>query len=205
MSAVDFLPKSHSLAALAAAVQRCRGCELYRDATQAVFGEGKSRAQMILVGEQPGDREDLEGRPFVGPAGELLDRALEEAGIQRRQVYITNAVKHFKWEPRGARRLHKKPSARELAACRPWLDAELEAVRPDVVVCLGATAAQSLFGKAFRITAQRGRLLDVDNVGRALATWHPSAVLRAPEKAQRHEMRRQLIADLATAAAAMAR
>ncbi|MCC7423481.1 MAG: UdgX family uracil-DNA binding protein [Planctomycetaceae bacterium] len=156
MSAAEFVPQSRSLTTLSRAAKRCEGCDLYRHATQTVFGEGPASARLILVGEQPGDSEDREGHPFVGPAGKLLSTAMEEAEIDRSEVYVTNAVKHFKWEPRGTRRLHKKPSAREIAACRPWLDAEMEAVEPVGIVCLGATAAQALLGRDFRITRNRG-------------------------------------------------
>jgi len=151
-SAADFLPPSRNLDDLAEAAQQCRGCELYRNATQAVFGEGDRSARLLMIGEQPGDQEDLQGRPFVGPAGRLLDECLVEAGIDREDVYLTNAVKHFKWKPQGKRRLHAKPTVREIKACRPWLDAELEIIRPAVVVCLGATAAQALLGTSFRLT-----------------------------------------------------
>lgn len=203
MSAADFVPDSRSLRTLAKAAAHCEGCDLHRRATQTVFGEGSRAAEIVLIGEQPGDREDIEGKPFVGPAGRLLDEAIVEAGLDRGQVYITNAVKHFKWEPRGKRRLHKKPSARELAACRPWLEAEFEAIGPRGVICLGATAAQSLLGRQFRITRSRGELLDFDGAEWILATWHPSAVLRAPDEESRHRMREELVADLATAAGAL--
>jgi DNA polymerase len=159
-SAADFLPPRLTLPALREAVQGCRGCQLYKDATQAVFGEGSRSAAVMLVGEQPGDQEDRSGRPFVGPAGRLLDRALEEAGIDRSASYVTNAVKHFKWEARGKRRIHAKPSWSEVAACRPWLEAELAVVKPTVLVLLGAVAAQGLLGKQFRVTKQRGELVD---------------------------------------------
>lgn len=194
-SAVDFLPARRTLSALASAAEHCRGCDLYRNATQIVFGEGSKRADLIVIGEQPGDREDLEGKPFVGPAGRLLDDVFEEAGLQRSNVYVTNAVKHFKWEPRGKRRLHKKPSARELKACLPWLEAEFEAVRPQGVVCLGATAAQTVFGRDFRVSRQRGDFVETEWADWGLATWHPSAVLRAPDKERRAEMRQELIDD----------
>ncbi len=178
----------------------CTRCDLYRRATQTVFGEGSARARVMLVGEQPGDQEDRSGRPFVGPAGRLLDRALAAAGIERGDVYVTNAVKHFKWQARGKRRLHEKPNARELAACRPWLDAELAAVRPDVLVCLGATAAQALFGRSFRVTRQRGRLLPTALAPHALATVHPSAILRAPDAATRQRELAAFVADLVVVA-----
>ena len=199
-SAAEFLPPEHDLKSLRDAAQSCRGCPLYQNATQTVFGEGKARATLILVGEQPGDREDLEGKPFVGPAGALLDRCLSEAGVDRNQVYITNAVKHFKWEPRGKRRIHKKPSAREVAACRPWLDAEVEAVKPSLIVCLGATAAQSLLGPKFRVTQDRGRVLEIPEKPPVLATIHPSAILRAPNHDARQLERTRFVADLREAA-----
>jgi DNA polymerase len=167
------------------------------------MGAGPKTAQILFVGEQPGDAEDKAGRPFVGPAGRLLDAALVEAGISRDEVYVTNAVKHFKWEPRGTRRLHKKPSAREMQACRPWLDAELDLVKPEGIVCLGATAAQTLLGRKFRITARRGELLPFEQSKWILATWHPSAVLRAPDADRRHQMQRELVADLKAAAKAL--
>lgn len=194
-SATDFLPEQRSLDNLRSAVQDCQGCELYKRATQAVFGQGSSAA-IMLVGEQPGNDEDIQGAPFVGPAGRCLDRALNEAGIDRDDVYVTNTVKHFSWEERGVRRLHKKPSAREIKACRPWLDAEIVAVNPQVIVCLGATAAQALLGKEFRITASRGQPVKWTNGQHALATWHPSAILRAPEADQRESMHKDLVTDL---------
>ncbi|MBA2356875.1 MAG: UdgX family uracil-DNA binding protein [Actinobacteria bacterium] len=161
------------------AARGCRGCELYRLGTQTVFGEGLREAPVMLVGEQPGDQEDIQGRPFVGPAGKLLDRALIEAGIDRSRTYVTNAVKHFKWEPRGRRRIHQKPTWAELTACRPWLDAELAVVKPRVLVCLGATAAQALLGRQFRVTRQRGQLIASPLAEHVTATIHPSAILRA--------------------------
>ena len=200
MSAADFLPESINLTALKKAAADCEGWPLYKNATQTVFGEGKVGSRVVLIGEQPGDREDIEGKPFVGPAGRLLDEALAEAGIDRGDAYVTNAVKHFKWEPRGKRRLHKKPSSRELAACRPWLDAEFEVIDPQVVVCLGATAAQALMGSSFRITKQRGELFDFNGDAKLMATWHPSAVLRAPEAEDRRRMRAEFVDDLKKAA-----
>lgn len=200
-SAADFLPQRHTLKALREAARNCRGCPLYQNATQTVFGEGDAHAPLMLVGETPGDREDIEGKPFVGPAGALLDRCLVEAGIDRDIVYVTNAVKHFKWEPRGKRRIHKKPSAREQAACRPWFDAEIEAVKPQLVVCLGATAAQSLLGRAFRVTQDRGKVLNAPGLPPILATVHPSSILRAPDDEARHEARAGFVADLRKAAA----
>ncbi len=199
-SAADFLPARKTLTALTRAAHDCQGCDLYQRATQTVFGAGSAKARMILVGEQPGDQEDLQGKPFVGPAGRLLDEALRAAGIDRADVYLTNAVKHFKWTPRGKRRLHAKPGSREIAACRPWLSAEIEVIGPDVIVCLGATAAQSLLGPSFRITRQRGELLESPLAHWMLATYHPSAVLRAPDEDRRHRMRDELFADLSVAA-----
>jgi uracil-DNA glycosylase len=195
-SARDFLPDQRDRESLAIAVQRCRGCDLYKRATQAVFGEGPSTAQVMFVGEQPGDQEDLQGHPFVGPAGQLLDKAMEQAGIDRSQAYVTNAVKHFKWEPRGKRRLHAKPNAREMSACRPWLEAEMEALQPKIIVCLGATAAQSMLGPSFRVTKQRGQILQSDWGVPILATYHPSALLRAPDEVARAEMHKMFLSDL---------
>ena len=189
MTAAEYVPEHTSLAALREAVQGCRGCPLYADATQAVFGEGAAHAEVMLVGEQPGDREDLAGRPFVGPAGRLLDEALAEAGIDRSHAYVTNAVKHFKWQGRGKRRIHQKPTWSESVACRPWLEAELAAVRPRVVVALGATAAQSLLGKDFRVTKQRGEPVDSPLAEHVVATVHPSSILRQrDEEARRVEL-----------------
>jgi uracil-DNA glycosylase len=192
---------------IADAVDACRACDLWARATQGVFGEGRRGATIVLVGEQPGDREDLVGRPFVGPAGAMLDKALEEAGVDRTQVYVTNAVKHFKWKPSGKRRLHEKPNAREVKACRPWLDLELEAVAPRVVMPLGATAASALLGPSFRITQQRGQVVRRDPGPDYVATFHPSAILRAPDAAARDTMYAALVDDLRTAAglAAVAR
>lgn len=204
-SAADYLPPRHDLASLRAAASHCQGCPLYAHATQTVFGEGGRHARLLLVGEQPGDREDLQGHPFVGPAGLLLDRCLVEAGIDREQVYVTNAVKHFKWEPRGKRRIHKKPSAREVAACRPWLDAELEAVHPALVICLGATAAQALLGRSFRVTQNRGEVVAISGMPRVLATVHPSSILRAPDDEAREQERVRFVQDLRKAAALLRR
>jgi DNA polymerase len=191
-----FLPATRTLTALRGAASRCRGCALYLRATQTVFGEGSARAGIMLVGEQPGDKEDLAGRPFVGPAGNLLDETLVEAGIERRMVYITNAVKHFNFEPRGKFRLHKRPPATSIKACLPWLKAELESVKPAVVVLMGATAAQALFGAKFRITRERGKLLEHELASKVIATLHPSAILRAPDEAARAAGRAALVADL---------
>lgn len=179
--AAEFLPDRRDLGSLRSAAARCEGCHLYVAATQTVFGEGPERATFMLVGEEPGDREDREGHPFVGPAGRVLDRGLEEAGIDRDSVYLTNAVKHFSFTPRGKRRIHQKPTVAEIDACRPWLDAELALVRPEVVVVLGATAARSLLGRAFRLTQHRGEPVPLGDA-LAVATIHPSAVLRSPDR-----------------------
>src|ERR1700731_1441606 len=191
-------PNSSSFSTVREAAGNCTACHLYRRATQTVFGEGPRKAPMMLVGEQPGDYEDVAGKPFVGPAGRILDRALEEAGINRKQVYVTNAVKHFKWEPRGKRRIHKKPNSREIAACRPWLEAELRLVRPKVVVCLGATAAQTIFGPAFRVTRERGKVLRSDLAPncQVVATVHPSSLLRQPDEESREREYAAFVADL---------
>ena len=181
------------------AAQHCRGCDLYRHATQAVIGEGRRSARIMLVGEQPGDQEDLQGHPFVGPAGAMLDKALERAGLLRSDVFLTNAVKHFKWEPRGKRRIHQKPRVSEMRACRPWLDAELAIVKPIVVVCLGAVAAQSIFGSRFKLMEQRGRMLQSAASPRTLATIHPAAILRAPDEEARRLAFASLVKDLKTA------
>jgi uracil-DNA glycosylase len=195
-SAADFLPRRHDLASLRRAAKSCEGCPLFANATQTVFGEGPANARVVMVGEQPGDAEDLEGRPFVGPAGKLLDKLLGEAGIPRTCVYVTNAVKHFKWTPRGTRRLHAKPSSREIMACRPWLEAELAELRSPILVCLGATAAQSLLGRSFKLTKQRGQPFQSDWAEWTLATYHPSAVLRAMQVAGGEALREDFLADL---------
>jgi len=184
--AAKFLPADKSLPSMRDAVQDCKGCDLYEFATQAVFSEGKKRAPIAFIGEQPGSEEDIQGRPFVGPAGKLFDRALKEAGIDRSKVYITNAVKHFKFEERGKRRIHKKPTTGETKACRPWLEAEMFIVKPEVLVCLGATAALSVFGPAYRVTKERGTFVEHPWCAKATSTIHPSAVLRAlPEDRER--------------------
>jgi uracil-DNA glycosylase len=188
--------QSRSLATLRKAARSCRDCPLWANATQTVFGEGDAHAKVMLVGEQPGDKEDLEGHPFVGPAGKLLDRALEEAGVDRKTVYITNAVKHFKWEPRGKRRMHKTPAQREFEACRQWLEAEILSVKPSVIVCLGASAARSLLGPQFRVTKQHGQFVPSDLAPRVFATYHPSAILRAPDPKAREEGYALLVKDL---------
>ena len=203
--AEQFLPKRRTLNTLREASKGCQGCDLYLPATQTVFGEGPSSARIVMVGEQPGNSEDLEGRPFVGPAGALLDRALVAAKIDRKQVYVTNAVKHFSFEPRGKARLHKRPRPGEVRACAPWLHAELALIEPEVLVLLGATAAQSLFGPSFRITQQRGKKLESDLAPFVIATIHPSAVLRAPDEAAREESYASLVADLKIVAQALRR
>jgi len=192
-------PDTSSLAEVLAAASKCAACHLYERATQTVFGEGPKGAPMMLVGEQPGDCEDVAGKPFVGPAGKIMDRALEEAGIDRSQVYVTNAVKHFKWEPRGKRRIHQKPNSREIAACRPWLEAELRLVKPKLLVCLGATAAQAIFGPSFRVTRERGKVLSSKFAPRVLATVHPSSLLRQPDEESREREYRRFVADLRAA------
>ena len=185
-----------TLPALREAAAGCRACDLYKTGTQTVFGEGAEHAQVMFVGEQPGDREDREGKPFVGPAGRVLDEALEEAGIDRRQVYITNAVKHFKWKPQGKRRLHQKPNAAEINACRPWLDAEIAMVKPHLLVLLGATAAQALLGRDFRVSVQRGQLIERPGLPPMVATVHPSSILRAPDDETRELEMRAFVLDL---------
>ncbi len=194
-SAARFVPESHALPVLAEAAKGCQGCALYQFATQTVFGEGPPQARVILVGEQPGDSEDREGHPFVGPAGRVLDQALEEAGVDRKDVYVTNAVKHFKFIERGKRRLHQKPGGTEISACRPWLEAEIAAIRPEVIVCLGGTAAQSVMGRAVKVLTERGKLIPHHWAPQALITIHPSAILRAPEELK-DEHYRGLVCDL---------
>jgi len=196
LTAAPLIPVRPSIDRLRAAAKSCRACPLWRPATQTVFGRGPARARAMLIGEQPGAQEDLAGLPFVGPAGKLLDRALAEAGVPRRGLYLTNAVKHFKFEPRGKVRLHKRANASEQAACRPWLEKELEVIEPEFLVCLGASAAQSLLGPSFRITKERGKILKSDWAPALMATYHPSAILRAPDPDARHAMRKLFIADL---------
>lgn len=196
-TAEPFVPATGGLPALRTAAQTCTGCELYRNATQTVFGQGTRNAELMLVGEQPGDKEDLAGEPFVGPAGNLLDKALEEAGIDRTQVYVTNTVKHFKWEPRGKRRIHKKPNMEEIRACRPWLDAEIQAVKPKLIVGLGATAAKALIGPSFRVTRERGQIVEAeDDLPLMSATVHPSSILRAPDEEARRLEYKLFVDDL---------
>lgn len=198
------VPETSSLTTLAKAARNCTACPLYKRGTQTVFGEGRKNARLMLLGEQPGDQEDVAGKPFVGPAGKLLDRALAEAGINRDEVYVTNTVKHFKWEPRGKRRTHQKPNSREIAACRPWLEAELQLVRPKLLVCLGATAAQSIFGPSFRVTRERGKVLKSELAPSVLATVHPSSLLRQPDEESRERELAQFVADLRAALKASA-
>src|SRR6266516_2214731 len=192
-------PDTSSLTEVREASRECTACHLYKRATRTVFGEGPKGAPIMLVGEQPGDYEDVAGKPFVGPAGKIMDRALEEAGIDRSKVYVTNAVKHFKWEPRGKRRIHQKPNSREIAACRPWLEAELRIVKPKLVVAMGATAAQTIFGPAFRVTRERGKVLSSKLAPRVLATVHPSSLLRQPDEASREREYKRFVSDLRAA------
>ena len=194
--AARLIPDRPTLPSIRDAAVDCRACDLYKRGTQTVFGEGGRTAQVVLIGEQPGNDEDLSGHPFVGPAGKLLDRALESAGIDRAVCYVTNVVKHFKWEPRGKRRIHKKPSASEIAACRPWLDTEIELLKPRVIVCLGATAAQALLGRTFRVTAHRGEAVPSPLAPVVIATVHPSSILRAPDDESRREEMRRFTDDL---------
>jgi uracil-DNA glycosylase family protein len=203
MSAADFLPDRPSLASLRRAAAGCRGCDLYEDATQTVFGEGRRAARVMLVGETPGDQEDKQGKPFVGPAGRELDRALERAGIARADAYVTNAVKHFRFQERGKRRIHQRPEARHVKACRPWLEAELRVVGPQALIVMGATAAGSLLGPGFRVTQERGRLLESDLAPIVVATIHPSAILRERDDEARQLQREAFTSDLLVAADAL--
>jgi DNA polymerase len=196
MSAADFLPAKLTLDALRKAARSCQGCDLYENATETVFGEGSHTAEVVLVGEQPGDQEDRQGRPFVGPAGRLLDKALAEAGFSREQIYLTNAVKHFKWIWRGKRRLHQKPAIRQIMACKPWLDAEIEAIRPKIVVCLGATAAQAVVGKPVPITKERGKFIEADSKPTAFITIHPAAIYRHPSREDQEKEYRRFAAEM---------
>ncbi len=194
--ASEYIPEHATPRALREAVQNCRACDLYARASQAVFGEGPNSAEIVLIGEQPGDEEDRQGHPFVGPSGKLLDRALADAGIDRSLVYVTNAVKHFKFEERGKRRIHKKPSALEIRACRPWLEAEIDLIQPQIIVCLGASAAQSIFGATYRLTKERGQFVRNSWAPHVTSTVHPSAILRAPDEEQRHIEYEKFVADL---------
>jgi len=195
-TAAPLIPEQPSLPTLKEAAATCRACDLWQTGTQTVFGEGQPRAKAMLIGEQPGDVEDVAGRPFVGPAGKLLDTALERAGIDRSKVYVTNVVKHFKWEPRGKRRIHSTPDFEEITACRPWLDAEIEVLKPEIIVCLGATAAQALLGRQFRVTRQRGEFIPSPLASTVMATVHPSSILRAPDDEARRVQLESFILDL---------
>ena len=195
-TAAPLIPPRPTLIKLRDAAAECQACDLWKTGTQTVFGEGKQKSLIMLVGEQPGDKEDLAGRPFVGPAGALLDKALEEVGIDRAKVYVTNVVKHFKWEPRGKRRIHKKPNAREITACRPWLDSEIDVVQPRAIICLGSTAAQALLGPKFRVSVQRGIFVPSDLAEYVTATVHPSSILRAPSDEARRTERERFVEDL---------
>jgi DNA polymerase len=200
MTAAPLVPAHPTLEKLREAAAGCKACDLWKRGTQTVFGEGGRHAKIMFVGEQPGDQEDLQGRPFVGPAGRVLDKALEIAGIDRSDVYVTNAVKHFKWEPRGKRRIHKKPRQLEIAACRPWLEAEIAVTKPEVVVCLGATSAQSLLGSKFRVTERRGEVMPSTLAPFIVATVHPSSILRAPDEEARQEAMTAFVNDMRTIA-----
>ena len=189
-------PASKDLNVLRTAAKKCKACPLWKTGTQTVFGEGPARVRIIFVGEQPGDKEDLEGKPFVGPAGRMLDKALEEAGVDRSETYVTNAVKHFKWEPAGKRRLHKKPNSREIAACRPWLLSEIEALQPELIVCLGVTAAQSVLQRAVKITEERGKILDSLFGAKVLVTVHPSSLLRIQDRPDKEQAWNAFVKDL---------
>ena len=198
-TAAELIPERPSLSSLKRAAADCRACPLWKRGTQTVFGEGRRDAEVVLIGEQPGNEEDLSGQPFVGPAGRLLDKALVEAGIDRERAYVTNVVKHFKWEPRGKWRIHKKPNSREIDACHPWLEAELALIKPKFIICLGATAAQALLGKQFRVTRQRGQFIESVG-GTVMATVHPSSILRAPDDETRQAQMESFVADLSKVA-----
>ena len=204
-SALDFFPGKIDLPSLDQAAERCMGCDLYKMATQTVFGEGPNNAEIMLVGEVPGDEEDRTGHPFVGPAGRLLNKALAEAGIDRSAVYTTNVVKHFKWKPSGKRRLHDKPKASEIAACKPWLDAEIELIRPRIMILLGATAAQALLGRDFRVTKMHGQWVPSELAEKVMATVHPSSILRAPDPEMRERQYSEFVTDLLAAARELGR
>ena len=191
------IPPKPTLDKLRDAAADCKACDLWKSGTQTVFGAGGRKSRILFIGEQPGNEEDLSGLPFVGPAGKLLDRALERAGVERGAAYVTNVVKHFKWEPRGKKRIHKKPNSIEIAACRPWLDAEIAVVKPEIIVCLGSTAAQALLGRTFRVTRQRGEIFTLPSGLRVMATIHPSSILRAPDDETRHREFEAFVADLA--------
>ena len=196
----DLIPPRPTLSSAKNAAAGCRACDLWKKGTQTVFGEGSRRASVMFIGEQPGNEEDLTGKPFVGPAGRLFDNALEAAGIDRKQTYVTNVVKHFKWEPRGKRRIHKKPNAQEIAACRPWLEAEIALIKPRIIVALGATAAQALMGAKFRVTKERGKFFESTLAPFVMATVHPSSILRMPDQKARHAAFAALVKDLKAAA-----
>ena len=204
-AATELIAERPTLSDLQRAAAGCQACDLYKSGTQTVFGEGARTAEVMFVGEQPGDREDIEGRPFVGPAGKLLDRALEDAGLDRDEVYVTNAVKHFKWVARGKRRIHKKPNLEEITACSPWLEAEIAVVQPKAIVCLGATAAQALLGKDFRVTRERGRFVESPLAPLVTATIHPSSILRAPDEETRRQELKAFVEDLTMVARELAR
>ena len=204
-SATPILPSNPTLRKVKLAAAGCTGCDLYKRATQTVFGEGRADADVMFVGEQPGDAEDVAGKPFVGPAGRVLDRALEEAGIDRSRAYVTNVVKHFKWEPRGKRRIHSKPRISEIRACRPWLDAEITLIKPRAIVCLGATAAQALLGSTFKVSTERGKLVDSPLAPIVLATVHPSSILRAQTDEERRRAMKEFVDDLRTLATYLSR
>jgi uracil-DNA glycosylase len=195
-TAAELVPQRPTLTNLRSAAATCTACDLYKNATQTVFGEGLKKAEVMLVGEQPGDKEDLAGEPFVGPAGKLLDRALEEAGIERDRAYVTNVVKHFAWKPRGKRRIHRKPNLKEITACRPWLEAEINVVGPRAIVCLGATAAQAIIGRDFRVSRERGNFVESELADLLSATVHPSSILRAQDEASRRKEMEAFVADL---------
>jgi DNA polymerase len=199
----DLIPDRPTLTNVREASRNCQACDLYKRCTQTVFGEGTKNAELMLIGEQPGDQEDLAGHPFVGPAGKLLDKALAQAGIDRASVYVTNVVKHFKWEPRGKRRIHKKPSASEISACRPWLDTEIQLVKPRAIVCLGATAAQALLGRQFKVTTHRGSFVASALAPLVMATVHPSSLLRAPDEDTRRRETERFVDDLRMVARAL--
>jgi DNA polymerase len=195
-TAAPLVPDNPTIAKLQSAAANCEACDLWKRGTQTVFGEGGPKAGVMLVGEQPGDQEDIQGRPFVGPAGKILDKALEAAGIDRKEVYVTNAVKHFKWEPRGKRRIHKKPNLLEITACKPWIEAEIDVIHPEVIVCLGATAAQALLGRQFKVSTQRGVWIESPLAPFVMATVHPSSLLRAPDEETRRRETQRFITDL---------
>jgi DNA polymerase len=199
-TAAAHIPETATLEKLRIISRGCKACDLWKTGTQTVFGEGPGRAEILFVGEQPGDREDLSGKPFVGPAGRILDQALEKTGLDRSNVYVTNVVKHFKWEPRGKRRIHKKPRASEINACKPWLEAEIARIQPQVIVCLGATAAQALLGKTFSVSRQRGEAVKSDLAPNVLATVHPSSLLRIKDEGERHREMKHFVEDIKIAA-----